>query len=92
MTTLQDNGTCRIIGKDGGLVEVLITREIVTQALHLLEGNHKVNAMKLALEGKKSVLKLEIATSSEMVYANLVEENVKLPLQIHQQHFHLIKP
>ena len=81
--TLQENGACKIIGRDGGFEEVLITREIVTQALHLLERNHKVSAMKLTLEEKKSVFKLEAAASSEMVYANLIDERVKLPLQFY---------
>ena len=27
-----------------------------------------------------------------MVYNNLVDTNVKLPLQLYQQHFHLMKP
>ena len=32
MTTLQEKGTCKIMGRNGGLEEFLITREIVTLA------------------------------------------------------------
>ena len=49
MTTLQENGTCKITVKDGGVEEALITSEIVIQDLHLLEGNHQVGTMKLSL-------------------------------------------
>ena len=62
----------------------MITREIVTQVLHLIEGNHEVSSMKLTLEEKKSVFRLEAVTRSKMVYTNLIEERVKLPLQIYQ--------
>ena len=48
--------------------------------------------MKLSLEEKKLVFKMRDDTSSEMVYANLIDQSVKLSLQLFQQHFHLMKP
>ena len=49
---------------------------LVRQSLRhytFFEGNNQVSTMKLSLEEKKSVFKLEAKTSSEMVYTNLIE-------------------
>ena len=48
--------------------------------------------MKLSLEEKKQVFKMKDDSVMEIVYNNLMDQNVKLPLQLYQQHFHLMKP
>ena len=78
LTTLQEDGSYKIIGRDGGTHEALIDSELVTQALKFIHGEHKVSALKLSMEEKKTIFKTKDDTSSEMVYSNLVDQNVKL--------------
>ena len=65
---------------------------MVSQALKFIHGDHNVSSMKLSLEEKKQVFKMQDDSIIEMVYNSLVDQNVKLPLQLYQQHFHLMKP
>ena len=36
LTALQDNGTCRIIDRDGGLIKIIVDSDMVTRALRLI--------------------------------------------------------
>ena len=65
---------------------------MVTRALRLIQGEHKVSGLKLSLEEKKSIFGMRDDTSNEMVYANLIDQSITLPLQSFQHHFHLMKP
>ena len=47
--------------------------------------------MKLSLEEKKQASKMQDDSVMEMVYNNLVDQNVKFPLQLYQHHFHFMK-
>ena len=49
-TSLQENGTCQLTHLDGEIVEVQISRDIVTRALMIQEGNHSFSTMKLTSE------------------------------------------
>ena len=80
LTTLQEYGSCRITGIDGGTHRVLIDSELVTQALRFIHGDHKVSALKLSLEEKKTMFRMQEDSVTKMVYNNLVDTNVKLPL------------
>ena len=92
MTTIAEDGTCRVSGMDGQMTELRIDGQMVSQALRFLQGDHKVSAMKLSIEEKRSVFKMQDDSVTEMVYNNLVDHQVKLPLQLYQQHFYLMKP
>ena len=50
----------------------MVDSDMVTRALRLIHKDHKVSNMKLSLEEKKTIFKVKDDTSSEMVYANLV--------------------
>ena len=54
------------------------------------EGNHYFTGMKLTAEERRVAFTADKA--NESIYDNLKEEVVRLPLQIHQQYFHLYKP
>ena len=69
-----------------------IDGEMITQALKIIHGGNNVSSMKLSLEEKKQVFKMQDDSVTEMTYNNLVDQHVRLPLQIYQQHFHLMKP
>ena len=71
---------------------VKIDSDMVSQALRFIHGDHNGSSMKLSLEEKRQVCKLQDDSVIEMVYNNSVDQNVKLPLQLYQQHFHLMKP
>ena len=72
---------------------MLIDNELVTQAqLKFIHRDHKVSTLKLSMEEKNIVFRMWDDSMIGMVYKNLVDPNVKLPLQHCQQHFHLMKP
>ena len=63
---------------------MLIDSEMVSLALKFIHGDHNVSSMKLSLEEKKEVFKMQDDSVMKMVYNNLVDQNVKLPLQLYQ--------
>ena len=73
-----------MIDSDGATHRLLIDNEMVSQALNFIHGNHNVSSMKLSLEEKKQVFKMHDDSITEMVYNKLVDQNVKLPLQLYQ--------
>ena len=81
MTTLQEDGTCQFTHQDGEVVELQISKDIVTKALMIQEGNHSFIGMKLTIEERRVAFKFDRV--NESVYDNLQEEMVRLPLQIH---------
>ena len=69
-----------------------IDGEMITQALKIIHGENNVSSMKLSLEEKKQVFKMQDDSLTDMTYNNLVDQHVRLPLQIYEKHFHLMKP
>ena len=69
-----------------------VDSDMVSQALKFIHGDHKVSSMKLSMEEKRQVFKMQDESVTKMVYNNVVDQNVKLSLQLYQQHFHLMKP
>ena len=92
LTTITEDGTCKVNGADREVSELRIDGQVVTQALRFIHGDHKVSALKLSIEEKKTMFKMQDDSFTEMVYSNLVDHQVRLPLQLYQQHFHLMKP
>ena len=66
LTSLQNNGTCRIANKDGELIKLMVDSDMVATTLRLIQGEHNVSGLKLSLEEKKSVFRMRDDTSSEM--------------------------
>ena len=58
------------------LVLLQWTTIMVSQALKFIHGDHNVSSMKLSLEEKKKVFKIQDDSITEMVYNNLVDQNV----------------
>ena len=92
LTTITKDETCRVNGADGKVFKLKINGQVVTQELRFIHGDHKVSALKLSIEEKKTVFKMQDDFVTKMVYNNLVDHQVRLPLQLYQQHFHLMKP
>ncbi|MCO5560575.1 hypothetical protein L7F22_014190 [Adiantum nelumboides] len=90
MTTLQEDGRCRLTNKDNEVVEVQITGTIVDKALKIATGNTDIANMKMSKDDK--VATFGSTTASEHVYATLTELEVKLAIQVFQQHFHILEP
>ena len=90
MTTLQENGICKLTAKDGSKLECHINSLTVVQALRLQEGNNPFSWMKVGAANKKALFGTEKA--NECVYGELKEPRIRLALQIHQQTFHMLKP
>ena len=78
LTSLQEDNTCQVTDRDGGKVELLVDSDMVTGALKLIHGEHKVSGLKLSIEEKKTVFKMRDDTSSEMVYGNLIDQLVRI--------------
>ena len=55
MSALQKDGPCHLTNRDGEVVEVRLTNEIINQALHIQEGKKQSSAMKLTPSKKKMV-------------------------------------
>ena len=83
LTSIQEDGTCKMIGPDGATTSVRIDSDMVTQALKFFPGDHNVSSMKLSLEEKKKVFKMQDDSVTKMVYNNLMDQGVKLPLQLY---------
>ena len=73
LTSIQEDGTCRMMGLDGATTSVRIDSDMVTQALKLFQGDHNVSTMKLSLEEKKQVFIMQDDFVIKMVYSNLVD-------------------
>ena len=51
ITTIREDGTCHFTHKDGEIIELNISKDIITlRALELKEGNHSINSMKPTFE------------------------------------------
>ncbi len=90
LTTIQDNGTCRLTDKDGEEVECQVSEITVINALKLQEGNNSFSGMKVDGHDKKNLFGTEVA--NECIYEVLREPRIKMALQVHQQQFHMLKP
>ena len=84
LTSIAEDGTCRVSGMDGQMTELRIDGQMVSHAFRFLQGDHKVSTMKLSIEEKRLVFKMQDDSVTEMVYNNLVDHQVKLPLQLYQ--------
>ena len=59
LISIQEDGTCRMMGSDGATISVWIDSDMVTQSLKFFSGDHNVSTMKLFLEEKKQVFKMQ---------------------------------
>ena len=78
LTTLEEDGSCRLTDEHGEQVLVNISNETVVRALHIQEGNYDTSAMKLSLKEKLTVFKAD--KPKEGVYLELRDDRVKLAL------------
>ncbi|MCO5581474.1 hypothetical protein L7F22_035359 [Adiantum nelumboides] len=90
VTTLQEDGTCKMTNQEGHEVELQLSSKIVTDALQLKEGSLMISNMKLSTEERSVAFKADHII--ECSYSTLKSQNVRTALQIHQQYFHFYKP
>ena len=91
MTTLKENGTCCFTSKEGDIVKVQTTRELVAKVLFIIEGNN--NFVNLKLTDKENLAIFSTLTPSEQNYETyLVLDEVKMAIQFYNQYFLLLKP
>ena len=58
LTSIQEDGTWRMIGPDGATTSVRLDSDMVTQALKFFLRDHNISSIKLSLEEKKQVFKI----------------------------------
>ena len=75
MTTFKEDGTCQLTHQGGEIVELNLTKDIITKALRLQEENYSINSMKLRREERLLAFKSD--KSHEGVYGNLQEVVIK---------------
>ncbi|MCO5596512.1 hypothetical protein L7F22_050575 [Adiantum nelumboides] len=90
ITTLQEDGTCKMTNKEDQKVELHLSLEIITRALLLKEGNFMISAMKLSTEERSVAFKAD--NINDCTYSSLKSQVIRTVLQIHQQYFHFYKP
>ena len=71
MTTLQEDGTCHLTHKDGEVIELNLSKDIVTKALRLKEENNPLNFRKLLATNRHLTFKMDKA--GEGIYDALRE-------------------
>ena len=82
MNTLQEDGIYQLTHKDGEVVKLNLSKDIVTKALMLKEGNNPLSSMRLTATYRSLTFKTHKV--GEGVYNALREHVAIFPLQIYQ--------
>ncbi|MCO5605030.1 hypothetical protein L7F22_059207 [Adiantum nelumboides] len=75
--------------RDGSKIEVLITTEIVNEALHFYLGTYDLIAKTKSIDNEKAFLK---ARGSKFKYGDMIYSELELPLRLISQHLRVQKP
>ena len=62
LTSIQKDGTCRMIGPDDATTSVRIDSDMVTQALKFFPRDHNISSIKLSLEDPPKVTTVHCLT------------------------------
>ncbi|MCO5563178.1 hypothetical protein L7F22_016815 [Adiantum nelumboides] len=89
MSSIQYDGKAMITDKDGVKVQLLITTDIVNEALHFYPETYDLIAKTKSIDNEKAFLK---AKGSKYKYADMIYSELELPLRLISQHFWVQKP
>ncbi|KAI5078964.1 hypothetical protein GOP47_0006635 [Adiantum capillus-veneris] len=84
LSSLTEEGTATIDDRDGMLVEVNITEELVSEALKIPRGNVSLMSRNTPEESNATFL---LARTQDYTFKDLLHKEVELPLRIFTQHF-----
>ncbi|MCO5607511.1 hypothetical protein L7F22_061707 [Adiantum nelumboides] len=89
MSSIQYDGQAMLRDKDGSKVKVMITTDIINEALHFYQGTYDLLAKTKSIDNKKAFIK---AKSNKYKYADMIYSELELPLRLISQHFIVQKP
>ncbi|MCO5582082.1 hypothetical protein L7F22_035973 [Adiantum nelumboides] len=89
MSSIQYDGKAMITDNDGEKVEVLITKDIINEALHFIPRAYDLIPKTKAIDNEKAFLKVK---GSKFKYSDLIYTELKLPLRLISQHLRVQKP
>ncbi|MCO5604734.1 hypothetical protein L7F22_058904 [Adiantum nelumboides] len=89
MSSIQYDGKAMLIDIDGAKVEVLITKEIINEALQFIPGAYDLILKTKAINNEKAFLKVK---GSKFKYSDLIYSELELPLRLISQHLRVQKP
>ncbi|MCO5552530.1 hypothetical protein L7F22_006042 [Adiantum nelumboides] len=89
MSSIQHDGKPMLTDSDGTKVKVLITKEIINEALLFLSGAYDLIPKTKAIDNEKAFLKIK---GSKFKYSDLIYSELELPLRLISQHLRVQKP
>ncbi|MCO5610368.1 hypothetical protein L7F22_064604 [Adiantum nelumboides] len=89
MSSIQYNGQALLTDKDGSKARVLITRDIINEALHFHSRQYDLLAKTKYLDNEKAFIK---AKGNKYKYSDMIYSELELPLRLISQHFRVQKP
>ncbi|MCO5577473.1 hypothetical protein L7F22_031306 [Adiantum nelumboides] len=88
MSSIQYDGKAMLTDSDGAKVEVLITKDIINEALQFIHGAYDLIPKTKAIDNEKAFLKVK---GSKFKYSNLIYSKLELPLRL-ISHLRVQKP
>ncbi|MCO5571500.1 hypothetical protein L7F22_025240 [Adiantum nelumboides] len=88
-SSIQYDGKAMLIDSDGAKVEVLITKDIINEALQFIPGAFDLIPKTKAINNEKAFLKVK---GSKFKYSDLIYSELELPLRLISQHLRVQKP
>ncbi|MCO5579057.1 hypothetical protein L7F22_032909 [Adiantum nelumboides] len=89
MSSIQYDGKAMLTDSDGAKVEVLITKDIINEALQISPGAYDLIPKTKAIDNKKAFLKVK---GSKFKYSDLIYSELELLLRLISQHLRVQKP
>ncbi|MCO5550756.1 hypothetical protein L7F22_004247 [Adiantum nelumboides] len=89
MSLIQYDGKALLTDKDGSKNQVLITTDMVNEALHFYPGTYNLLAKTKSIDNEKAFLK---AKGNKYKYSDMIYSKLELSLRLISQHFRVQKP
>ncbi|MCO5583440.1 hypothetical protein L7F22_037351 [Adiantum nelumboides] len=89
MSSINYYGKAMITDKDGVKVQVLITTEIVNEALHFHSETYDLIPKTKSIDNEKAFLKVK---GNKFKYSDMIYTELELPLRLISQHLRVHKP
>ncbi|MCO5553458.1 hypothetical protein L7F22_006979 [Adiantum nelumboides] len=89
MSSIQYDGQALLTGKDDTKARVLITTDIINEAMHFYLGTYDLLAKTKSIDNEKAFIK---AKGHKYKYSDMIYNELELPLRLISQHFKVQKP
>ncbi|MCO5603255.1 hypothetical protein L7F22_057403 [Adiantum nelumboides] len=89
MSSIQYDGKAMLTDSDGVKVKVLITKDIINEALQFIPGAYDLIPKTKAIDNQKAFLKVK---GSKFKYSDLIYSELELSLRLISQHLRVQKP